>query len=161
MTTITPCLWFDGCAEEAVAFYAAVFPDTEVIDVMKAPVDNPSTKAGEVLAVNFVMLGRKYTALNGGPAFRFNEAVSFQIECDGQAEVDRLWEALLADGGQPSMCGWLKDRFGLSWQVNPIQMDAFINGPDAAGAQRAMRAMMEMVKLDVEQMRRAYEGLDA
>jgi predicted 3-demethylubiquinone-9 3-methyltransferase (glyoxalase superfamily) len=161
MRMITPCLWFDGVAEEAAAFYASIFPDSQIIDVVRSAADNPSTSKGDVLAVRFSMLGREYTAMNGGPTFRFNEAVSFQIECDGQAEVDHYWDALLAGGGEPSMCGWLKDRFGLSWQVNPIQMDGYLNGPDPAGSERAMQAMMQMAKLDVDAMRRAYEGVDA
>jgi predicted 3-demethylubiquinone-9 3-methyltransferase (glyoxalase superfamily) len=160
MRMITPCLWFDGVAEEAADFYTSIFPDSRILDVLRSAADNPSTSKGAVLAVRFSMLGSEYTAMNGGPTFRFTEAVSFQVECDGQDEVDHYWDALLVDGGEPSMCGWLKDRFGLSWQVNPIQMGEYLNGPDPVGAERAMLAMMEMVKLDVEAMRRAYEGAD-
>jgi predicted 3-demethylubiquinone-9 3-methyltransferase (glyoxalase superfamily) len=158
MPRITPCLWFDGQAEEAAAFYASVFPDCEISSVTRAPGDNPSTRAGEVLLVTFTIAGQPYTALNGGPQFSFTEAVSFEIDCADQAEVDRYWDALVEGGGEHGQCGWLKDRFGVSWQVIPRQLGDYLGGPDPDGRARAMAAMLEMQKLDVERMRVAYEG---
>jgi predicted 3-demethylubiquinone-9 3-methyltransferase (glyoxalase superfamily) len=160
MPRITPCLWFDGRAEEAAAFYTALFPDSAITSVMPAPGDNPSTKAGEVLLVSFTISGQPFTALNGGPQFRFSEAVSFEIDCADQAEADRYWDALVEGGGEHSQCGWLKDRFGVSWQVVPRQVGDYLSGPDPAGCARAMAAMLEMGRLDVEALRRAYEGVD-
>lgn len=158
MPSITPCLWFDGNAEEAAEFYASVFPDCEVGSVTRAPADNPSTRAGDVLMVSFTIAGRPFTALNGGPQFPFTEAVSFEIDCADQEEVDRYWDALVEGGGEHGPCGWLKDRFGVSWQVVPRQMGDCLAGPDAEGNRRAMEAMLGMGKLDVEGLRRAYEG---
>ena len=158
MPTITPCLWFDGQAEEAAAFYASVFPDSEVVSIMRAPADNPSTKAGDVLLVSFAISGQPFTALNGGPQFPLTEAVSFEIDCADQAEVDRYWEALVAGGGEHGPCGWLKDRFGVSWQVIPRQASDYLGGADPEGSRRAMEAMLAMGKLDIEALRRAYEG---
>ena len=158
MPRITPCLWFDGQAEEAAAFYASVFPDCEVVSVTPAPGDNPSTRAGEVLMVTFTIAGQPFTALNGGPQFQLSEAVSFEIDCADQTEADRYWDALVQGGGEHSQCGWLKDRFGVSWQVIPRQVGDYLGGPDPAGAARAMQAMLEMSRLDVEALRRAYEG---
>jgi len=155
---ITPCLWFDGRAEEAAEFYSSVFPDARITGVMRSPADNPSTRAGEVLLVTFAIGDRGFTALNGGPQFPFTQAVSFEIDCADQAEVDHYWEALVAGGGEHSQCGWLKDRFGVSWQVVPRQMGEYLGGPDAAGRGRAMEAMLEMARLDIEELRRAYEG---
>jgi predicted 3-demethylubiquinone-9 3-methyltransferase (glyoxalase superfamily) len=157
MSMIRPCLWFDGRAQEAAEFYVSLFPNSRIDVVSPAPGDNPSTKAGEALLVWFVLDGQRYIALNGGPQFPFTEAVSLQIDCDGQAEVDRYWAALVEGGGEHSMCGWLKDRFGLSWQVVPRQMGDYLGGPDPAGAARAMAAMLRMQKIDLEGLRRAYE----
>ena len=159
MSKITPCLWFDKQAEEAARFYTSLFADSHIDDVTLAPGDNPSTRAGDVLQVSFTLAGEKFTAVNGGPQFPFTEAVSFQIDCADQAEVDRYWDALIDGGGEPSMCGWLKDRYGLSWQVIPRQMGDYLGGPDAEGTARAMAAMLQMQKLDVEQLRLAYEGV--
>ena len=159
MSRITPCLWFDKQAEEAARFYTTLFPDSHIDEVSRAPGDHPSTQAGDVLLVWFTLAGTRFTAVNGGPQFPFTEAVSFQIDCADQAEVDRYWEALIAGGGEPSMCGWLKDRYGLSWQVIPKQMGDYLGGPDAEGAARAMAAMLQMQKLDVEQLRLAHEGV--
>lgn len=159
MSKITPCLWFDKQAEEAARFYTSLFADSHIDDVTLAPGDNPSTRAGDVLQVSFTLAGEKFTAVNGGPQFPFTEAVSFQIDCADQAEVDRYWAALIDGGGEPSMCGWLKDRYGLSWQVIPRQMGDYLGGPDAEGTARAMAAMLQMQKLDVEQLRLAYEGV--
>ena len=157
MSKITPCLWFDGQAEEAAAFYTSLFPDSRVDNVSRSPADNPSTSAGEVLLVFFTLSGQQFIGVNGGPQFPFTEAVSFQIDCEDQAEVDRYWDALVEGGGEHSMCGWLKDRFGLSWQVVPREMGELLGGPDPEGAARAMQAMLQMQKLDVAKLREAYE----
>jgi predicted 3-demethylubiquinone-9 3-methyltransferase (glyoxalase superfamily) len=161
MDKVTPCLWFDGKAEEAANFYVSLLPDSRVDKVMRSPADNPSTQEGGVLMVDFTLAGRKYSALNGGPQFPFTEAVSFVVHCGDQAEVDRLWDALTADGGQEVQCGWLKDKFGLSWQIVPEEMLEMLSAPDRDAARRAMEAMMEMVKLDLPELRRAFEGEDA
>jgi predicted 3-demethylubiquinone-9 3-methyltransferase (glyoxalase superfamily) len=158
MAKITPYLWCDGNAEEAARFYVSLFPDSHVDSVQRAPADNPSTGAGDVLLVNFTLAGQPFTALNGGPEFPFTEAVSFLIDCEEQAEVDRLWSALVAGGGSPGQCGWLKDRFGLSWQVIPRQLGEMLNSPDRERAGRAMEAMLKMSKIDIEALRRAFEG---
>lgn len=154
-TALATCLWFDGVAEQAASFYAAILPDSEVLSVERAPADYPAGRAGDVLAVRVRILGQMFTALNGGPDHPFTDAISFQIECPDQAEVDRIWDAL-TDGGTEVMCGWLTDRYGVSWQVIPTEMNAYIGGADPAGAARAMQAMMGMVKLDVAALRRAY-----
>jgi predicted 3-demethylubiquinone-9 3-methyltransferase (glyoxalase superfamily) len=158
MPAITPCLWFNYNAEEAAEFYTSIFPDSRIDDVQKSPADNPSTAAGDVLLVLFTLSGQRFIGLNGGPEFRFTEAVSFQIDCEDQAEVDRYWEALVEGGGEHSVCGWLKDRFGLSWQVVPKQMGEYLGGPDSEGAKRAMEAMLQMQKLDIAKLREAYEA---
>ncbi len=161
MPSITPNLWFDGNAEEAAAFYASIFPGGAVTSVLRAPGDNPSTREGAVLLASFSICGMPFTGLNGGPQFRFTEAVSFEIGCADQAEADYYWEALVAGGGEHSMCGWLKDRYGLSWQVVPKQAGDYLGGPDPDGARRAMEAMLTMTRLDVDALRAAYEGKDA
>ena len=158
MSKITPCLWFDGNAEEAAKFYVSLLPGSHVETVMRSPADNPSTPAGAVLVVDFTLAGQRFTALNGGPDFAFTEAVSFVIDCEDQAEVDRLWDALIAGGGSPSQCGWLKDRFGLSWQIIPRQLGELLGSPDAEGSRRAMEAMLKMTKIDVAELRRAFAG---
>jgi predicted 3-demethylubiquinone-9 3-methyltransferase (glyoxalase superfamily) len=158
MDKVTPCLWFDGNAEEAANFYVSLLPDSHVDSIMRSPADNPSMKEGGALMVDFTLAGRKYSGLNGGPQFPFTEGVSFVIHCDDQAEVDRLWDALTADGGQPVQCGWLKDRFGLSWQIVPEELLEMYASSDRDAARRAMEAMMTMVKLDLPELRRAYEG---
>jgi len=155
---ITPCLWFDGNAEEAAQFYVSVFPNSEIVDVSRAPADNPSTSAGEALVVTFTLDGQAFIGLNGGPQYHFTEALSFQIDCADQAETDRYWDALVEGGGEHGQCGWLKDRFGLSWQVVPRQLGDYLGGADADGRKRAMEAMLEMQKLDIEGLRAAYEG---
>jgi predicted 3-demethylubiquinone-9 3-methyltransferase (glyoxalase superfamily) len=158
MSKITPCLWFDGNAEEAAKFYVSLLPDSRIDKVTRSPADNPSTPAGAVLTVEFTLAGQPFMGLNGGPAFHFTEAVSFTIHCEDQAEVDRLWEALLQGGGSPSDCGWLKDRFGLSWQITPRILPQMLSDPNREAAARAMKAMMQMGKLDIAALRRAYEG---
>ncbi|TMJ13546.1 MAG: VOC family protein [Alphaproteobacteria bacterium] len=160
MGKITPCLWFDGNAEEAVNFYVGLLPDSRIRNIARSPADYPAGKAGNVLTVEFTLAGQDYMALNGGPYFTFNEAVSFSIDCADQAEVDRLWDAIAADGGTPGQCGWTKDRFGLSWQVVPRALPEMLASPDRAAAARAMGAMMEMTKLEVAPLERAFRGED-
>ena len=158
MSKITPCLWFDGNAEEAADFYVSLLPDSRVGTVSRSPADNPSTPAGAVLLVDFTLAGQRFTGLNGGPQFPFTEAISFVIDCEDQAEVDRLWNALIEGGGSPGQCGWLKDRFGMSWQIIPRQLGELLGNPDAERARRAMEAMLRMTKIDVAALRRAFEG---
>jgi predicted 3-demethylubiquinone-9 3-methyltransferase (glyoxalase superfamily) len=158
MDKISPCLWFDGDAEEAARLYTSLFPNSHIDSVDRSPADTPSGPEGTVITVSFTLAGRLYIALNGGPDFKFTEAVSFSIDCDDQAEVDRYWDALLADGGEPSVCGWLRDRFGLSWQVIPRQLPEMLNSKDRDAARRAMQAMLKMVKIDVAELERAYSG---
>jgi predicted 3-demethylubiquinone-9 3-methyltransferase (glyoxalase superfamily) len=157
MPTITPFLWFDRNAEEAAEFYTSLFPNSTIGRVDRSPADAPGLKAGDVLTVEFTLSGQPFVGLNGGPDFRFNEAVSFAIECEDQAEVDRYWDALIADGGEPGPCGWLKDRFGLSWQVVPRQLNEMMRSDDRSAARRAMEAMLQMGKLDVSTLEAAYE----
>ena len=157
MPTITPCLWFDGTAEEAATFYAAHLPDSRVDTVHRAPGDYPSGKAGDVLTVEFTLMGRPFLGLNGGPHFTFSEAVSFQIPVETQAEVDRLSDALSAVP-EAEQCGWIKDRFGLSWQIVPVQLVRLLGDPDPARAGRAFAAMMEMKRIDIAAIERAAAG---
>jgi predicted 3-demethylubiquinone-9 3-methyltransferase (glyoxalase superfamily) len=159
MSKITPCLWFDGQAEEAARFYTSVLPDSRIDKVHRAAADNPSTLEGAVLTVDFTVAGQQFIGLNGGPEFPFTEAISFSIDCADQAEVDRLWDALVEGGGEHSVCGWLKDRYGVSWQVIPRQLPEMLDGPDREGAARAMKAMLEMTKIDVAKLHDAYEGV--
>lgn len=156
MQGITPCLWFDGRAEEAAKFYVSLFPDSHIDNVVKASADFPSGKKGDVLTVDFTLMGRSFSALNGGPYFKFNEAVSFVIPCKDQADVDRYWKALSAVP-EAEQCGWVKDRFGLSWQIVPTVLYRFLADPDPAKAGRVMEAMLRMKKLDVRTLQRAYE----
>ena len=159
MSKISPCLWFDGKAEEAAEFYTSILPDSHVDKVHRAAADNPSTPEGAVLTVDFTLGGQQFMGLNGGPDFQFNEAISFSIDCEDQAEVDRLWDALVEGGGEHSVCGWLQDRYGVSWQVIPRKLPELLNGPDREGAARAMKAMMEMAKIDVAKLQEAYDGV--
>lgn len=158
MRTPFPCLWFDGLAEEAAGFYTTLFPGSHIEKVWRSPADTPSGPAGMVLTVDFTLNGQRVQGLNGGPHFRFDEAVSFVVECDDQAEVDRLWDALAADGGEPGPCGWVRDRFGLSWQVVPRRLSELVEDPDPDRARRAMEAMLTMGKLDVAELERAADG---
>ena len=158
---ITPCLWYDGNAREAAKFYASVFKDSNVGETWKY--DEASAQAsgqpeGSDLVVEFEIAGQKFVGLNGGPHFKFSEAISFMIDCKDQAEVDYYWTELTADGGEESQCGWLKDKFGLSWQVVPTVMSELINGPDREGSKRAMAAMLKMKKLDIQTIQDAYDG---
>jgi len=158
MPRIVPNLWFDGNAEEAARFYVSLLPGSSVDAVHRAAADNPSTHEGDVLLVDFTVAGQRFTGINGGPGFPFTEAVSFLIECGDQAEVDRLWSALTADGGEPSQCGWLKDRFGLSWQIVPRALAELMASPDRDASRRAMEALLGMGRIDVAELRRAFEG---
>ncbi|MEA3029453.1 MAG: hypothetical protein QOG13_778 [Sphingomonadales bacterium] len=159
MSKITPCLWYDGNAEEAANFYVTLFPDSRVDNVVRSPADNPSMKEGGVLVVEFTLAGSPYIGLNGGPQFQFTEAVSFQVRTEDQAETDRLWNALTANGGEESMCGWLKDRWGLSWQISPARLLALVADPDRDRARRAMQAMMKMKKIDIAEIERAADAV--
>lgn len=159
MSKISPCLWFDGEAEEAANFYVSMLPDSHVEKVQRSNVDTPSGKAGSVLVVQFTLAGQKYLALNGGIRFEYTPAISFVIDCADQAEVDRLWEGFSANGGAPGQCGWLKDRFGVSWQIVPTILPKLLGGSDSAGGKRAMQAMMQMHKLDIAALQRAYDGV--
>lgn len=155
---VFPCLWFDGVAEEAADFYVTLMPDSHVDKVWRSPSPTPAGPAGMVLTVDFTFAGQQLQGLNGGADFKFNEAVSFVIECDDQAEVDRLWTALTADGGEPGPCGWLKDRFGLSWQIVPRYLNELLDDPDPDRAGRAMDAMLKMGKIEVAELQRAVDG---
>jgi predicted 3-demethylubiquinone-9 3-methyltransferase (glyoxalase superfamily) len=161
MSKVSPCLWFDGEAEEAAKFYVWLLPDSRIEKIQRNTADNPGGKAGTVLVVEFTLAGQRFMALNGGMKMEYTHAVSFKIDCADQAEVDRLWDSLLADGGKAQRCGWLQDRFGVFWQIVPSALPKYLGGSDAAGAQRAMQAMLGMVKLDIEGLRRAYEGKSA
>jgi predicted 3-demethylubiquinone-9 3-methyltransferase (glyoxalase superfamily) len=156
---ITPNLWFDTEAEEAAAFYISVFKSSRIVNVTHYTAAGPRP-AGTVMTVEFELDGQRFVGINGGPEFTFSEAVSFQINCEDQAEIDYYWERL-TDGGEEGPCGWLKDRFGLSWQVVPTGMDELFADPDPAKAERAMQAMFGMRKLDVAALRSAAEGVPA
>jgi 2-polyprenyl-6-hydroxyphenyl methylase/3-demethylubiquinone-9 3-methyltransferase len=158
---IAPCLWFDGQAEEAANFYASVFPDSRVKSVNRAPGDYPAGKAGNVLTVEFTVLGMDFLGLNGGPNFKFDEAVSFQVYTDNQEETDRYWNAITQNGGEESMCGWCKDRFGLSWQITPRRLMELTTERDPARSKAAFDAMMTMRKIDIAALERAVESVDA
>jgi predicted 3-demethylubiquinone-9 3-methyltransferase (glyoxalase superfamily) len=156
MTTISPCLWFDTEAEDAARFYTTVFPGSRIVDVQHYGAAGPREE-GTVMIVSFELDGQRFLALNGGPEFTFSEAISFEIECDDQAEVDRYWAAL-GDGGEDGPCGWLKDRFGVSWQVVPRRLNELVADPDREKAQRVVAAMLQMRKLDVAELERAAAG---
>ena len=157
-TKVYPCLWFDGKAEEAANFWVSLLPESRVEKVWRSPADTPAGPAGMVITVDFTLGGQRFQGLNGGPDFNFNEAVSFVIECDEQAEVDRLWDALTADGGEPGPCGWLKDRFGVSWQIVPRRLNELTDDPDPERARRAMEAMLKMGKIDIAELERAADA---
>jgi predicted 3-demethylubiquinone-9 3-methyltransferase (glyoxalase superfamily) len=157
MPKITPNLWFDDQAEEAAAFYVSVFPNSRVVAVSHYTEAGPR-EAGMVLTVAFELDGTRFVAINGGPEFSFDEAVSFEIDCDTQDDIDYYWEKLAADGGKEGPCGWVQDRYGLWWQVVPSGMDELFSDPDQARATRAMAAMLKMGKLDIAALRRAADG---
>jgi 2-polyprenyl-6-hydroxyphenyl methylase/3-demethylubiquinone-9 3-methyltransferase len=154
----TICLWYDRDAEEAARFYAKTFPDSSVDAVHRAPGDFPSGKKGDVLTVEFTVMGIPCLGLNGGPAFKHNEAFSFQVATADQAETDRYWNAIVGNGGQESACGWCKDKWGLSWQITPIALTRAIADPDPAAAKRAFDAMMQMRKIDIATIEAARRG---
>ena len=156
MQKITACLWFDNQAEEAAEYYVSVFDNAKINSISRFGEGGPGAE-GQVMVVEFTIEGKEFQALNGGPAFSFTEAVSFSIDCASQEEVDRYWKAL-TDGGTESQCGWLKDRYGVSWQVVPSALGGLIGGPDPAGSQRAMQAMLGMKKLDIADIQKAYDG---
>ncbi len=151
MQKITPFLWFDTQAEEAMNFYVSLFKNSKVINVSRGP-------DGKAFSVSFELDGQEFMGLNAGPEFKFNEAVSMFVHCEDQAEVDYFWNALIADGGEESMCGWLKDKYGLSWQIVPKQLGDYIAGPDPVKAQRGMQAMLKMHKLIIADLKKAYDG---
>ena len=157
MSKITPCLWFNGDAETAANFYVSLVPGSRIERDYRSPLDWPSGKAGDVLTVEFTVGDQPYLALNGGSEFSFNPAVSFQIHCEDQAETDRIWDAILADGGKPMACSWIQDRWGLCWQIVPRRLTQLMQDPDPERARRAMAAMMDMVKIDIAALERAVE----
>ncbi|MFT0862306.1 VOC family protein [Ancylobacter sp. G4_0304] len=157
MMPITPCLWFDGKAEEAARFYVSLLPNSRIDTVTPYVVETPGGKPGETMMVEFTLNGSPYLALNGGPNFSFTPALSLIIVCDTQDEIDRLWAAL-GEGGREIQCGWITDRYGLSWQVTPRALLEWNKDPDTAKAQRVMTAMMGMVKLDIAALEAAYNG---
>ena len=152
MTSIKPCLWFDNRIDDAIEFYTTTFKTAKVTNISRSAPDQPAFTA------EFELEGQKFMARNGGPQFKFNEAVSFFVTCADQAEVDYFWDAMTKDGGEESQCGWLKDKFGLSWQIVPKQLFETMGGPDAAGRERAMQAMLKMRKLIVADLQKAYAG---
>ncbi len=156
LTKITPCLWFDTQAEDAADFYTGIFPNSRVVNVSHYGSAGPRPE-GMVMVVDFELEGQPFIALNGGPQFTFNEAISFQVNCGPQEEVDDYWTKL-TDGGQEVACGWLKDRFGVSWQIVPTVLDELVRDPDPERSQRAMKAMLGMVKLDIAELQRAADG---
>ncbi len=156
MEKIVPFLWFDDQAEEAVEFYTSIFEDSRVVGISRYG-EGGRGPVGEVMTATFELAGQRFMSLNGGPEFRFTEAISLYVSCGSQAEVDQLWDALL-EGGEESQCGWLKDRYGLSWQIVPEGMDELFADPDPGRAQRAMQAMLGMRKLDVSALRAAADG---
>jgi predicted 3-demethylubiquinone-9 3-methyltransferase (glyoxalase superfamily) len=159
MSKLTTCLWFDkGQAREAAEFYASVFPDSHVATALASPADNPSTRQGEEITVGFTVCGQSFMGLNGGPNFKPNEAVSFQVFTDTQEETDRYWDAIVGNGGAESECSWCKDRWGFSWQIVPRALMAGMADPDPAAAQRVMEAMMTMRKIDIAAIEAARRG---
>ena len=158
MAKNTICLWYAGGAEDAARFYAETFPDSSVGAVHRAPGDYPSGKKGDVLTVEFTVLGIACLGLNGGPTFKHNEAFSFQVATEDQGETDRYWNAIVGNGGQESECGWCKDRWGISWQITPIALTKAFTSPDRVAAKRAFDAMMTMRKIDIAAIEAAFRG---
>jgi predicted 3-demethylubiquinone-9 3-methyltransferase (glyoxalase superfamily) len=160
MNKITPCLWFDTQAEDAAKFYVSIFKNSKIRSISrygKEGFEVHGKAAGTVMSVEFEINGQPFVGINGGPHFKFNEAVSFQVHCGTQEEIDYFWSKL-TEGGRESQCGWLKDKFGLSWQVVPTALKEMLSGPDAAKSQRVTKAFLQMKKFDVEKLRRAFEG---
>lgn len=158
---IQPCLWFNKNAEEAAHFYAETFPDSRIDSIDRAPGDYPSGKAGDVLVITMTILGMPFMLLNGGPEFRFDEAVSFQVSTEDQEETDRYWNALISGGGEESVCGWCKDRFGLSWQITPKRLTDLMAEKNPAKSKAAFEAMMKMRKIDIAALDAAVDGVRA
>lgn len=163
MQKITPFLWFDGQAEEAAKFYTSVFKGSKIGRILRygeevAEVSESGQSVGSVLTIEFEIEGQNFVALNGGPQFKFNESISFAINCESQEEVDYFWQKLTADGGEESACGWLKDKFGVSWQITPIILIDLLHDKDAAKAERVMHAMLQMKKIEIAKLKAAYEG---
>jgi predicted 3-demethylubiquinone-9 3-methyltransferase (glyoxalase superfamily) len=156
MQKITPYLWFDTQAEEAVNFYISLFRNSKILNITRYENSGPGP-AGKVMLVTFQLDGQEFVALNGGPQFKFTEAISLFVHCDGQEEVDRLWEGL-SEGGEVQQCGWLKDKYGLSWQIVPSALMELMGDPDPVKSGRVMQAMLQMVKIDIEGLKKAYEG---
>ncbi|MGB9473660.1 MAG: VOC family protein [Candidatus Udaeobacter sp.] len=161
MQKLTPFLWFDSQAEEAVKFYTSIFENSKVGKILRY--DEASAKAanrpvGSVLTIEFEIEGQKFTALNGGPQFKFNESVSFVVDCETQDEVDYFWQKLTVDGGQESACGWLRDKFGLSWQITPTVLIEMLHDKDPKKSERVMKAMLQMEKIDIKKLKEAYAG---
>jgi len=155
---LTTCLWFNGNARQAANFYTSIFPDSSIADNWIAPTQTPGNQQGEEVVVNFRIFGRSFIGLNGGPQFPHSEAISFQIPCKDQIEIDKYWALLTADGGSESQCGWLKDKFGISWQVTSPEMMKYLGGSDAQGSQRATQAMLGMKKIILAELEKAYLG---
>jgi predicted 3-demethylubiquinone-9 3-methyltransferase (glyoxalase superfamily) len=163
MQEITPFLWFDHEAEEAAKFYTSIFKNSKIGRILRygeeaAKISSTGRPAGSVLTIEFEIEGQKFVALNGGPQFKFNESVSFVVNCEAQEEVDYFWEKLTADGGEESQCGWLKDKFGLSWQVTPNVLIDMLHDKDSEKAERVMKSMLQMQKIDIEKLKAAYGG---
>ncbi len=156
MQKIKTFLWFDSQAEDAANFYVSIFNDAKILRVTHYGSAGPGAE-GSVMTVDFQLFGQDYTALNGGPLFTFNESISLEVNCDSQDEIDEYWTKLTGDGGQPGDCGWLKDKYGLSWQIVPAQLVDMISDPDQAKGQRVMAAMLTMKKMDMAELRRAYD----
>jgi predicted 3-demethylubiquinone-9 3-methyltransferase (glyoxalase superfamily) len=154
---LTPCLWFDGQAEEAATLYVSIFKNSKITSLTRYGSSGPGPK-GSVMTVGFELDGLPFLGLNGGPMFKFSEAVSMIVNCEDQKEIDHYWDRLCADGGKPSRCGWLKDKFGFSWQIVPASLSAMMTDKDAARSQRVFAALMEMTKIDLARLRQAYDG---
>jgi predicted 3-demethylubiquinone-9 3-methyltransferase (glyoxalase superfamily) len=158
MQNITPFLWYDSQAEEAMKLYTSIFPNSKVIEERRYPDGAPGGMSGKIMTCTFELNGLTFIAMNAGPIFKFNESVSFFVMCEGQEEVDKYWNALTADGGKESQCGWLKDKFGLSWQIVPKQLGELMGDKDPIKASRVMQAMMQMHKIEVAKLQEAYNG---
>lgn len=160
MPKIAPCLWFDGKAEDAAEFYVSLLPDSQIDNIMRYRADTPGGSTGSVMAVNFTLAGQQFIALNGGPNFQFTPAISFFVNCADQREVDRLW-GRLSEGGSTERCGWLRDRYGVSWQIVPTVLGEMLSDADPERARRVMQAMLQMIKLDIGELEKAYDGTSA
>lgn len=158
MSKISPCIWYGAEAEEAANLYVSLMPNSRIDSVMRSPADNPGGKQGSVLLVKFTLAGQTFLGLNGGQPAQHGHAISMHVDCEDQAEVDRLWDGLLAGGGAPQQCGWLTDRYGVNWQIIPLALTRLMADPDQAKAKRVMEAMMTMIKIDVAALEAAAAG---